>query len=156
MRTRADGSFAFVDLKPGRYVLWARPPAEDSGDVAWQAVDLGEAAAVVELALAPGGRLRGLVVDEQGQPPPEGARVIAALLDDSREIDPTSPDQVEVDADGAFDLAGLFGSRALRVIGLPAGWDVKAILVDGRESPKAFKIVEGKAIDGISIVIAPR
>ncbi len=156
LRTRADGSFAFVDLKPGRYVVWARPPAEDSDEVAWQAVDLGEAAVDLELPLAPGGRLRGRVVDEQGQPAPEGARVIAALLDDSRDIDPTSPDQVEIDADGAFDLAGLFGRRALRVIGLPAGWSVTTVLLNGRESPKEFKIVEGRAIEDIRIVTAPR
>ena len=152
-----DGVFKFDRLKPGRYIVSARAGSPGLVEVASETVDLADDVVDLALALHQGGRISGRIVTEDMTPPPDGIRVIAALMDGDHDVDPTSPDQVEVDADGSFTIDGLFGTRRLRVISLLAPWSVKTILINRREaSPPDVVVKAGATVDAVEIVIARR
>jgi hypothetical protein len=83
-----------------------------------------------------------------------GARVGAALTDETRDVDPALRLQSPIAADGSFVLEGVYGPRTLRVIGLPDGWSVARVLVGGSEvSPPHVTVQSGIVIDDVVIVI---
>ena len=153
---KEDGSFSFNRLKPGRYVLWARTRSEHGTEAASLSFLLDRTLEDVRLELATAGRLAGRVVTERGDPLPiEGFRIAAALMDDDIDIDPRRLDQVEVAADGRFAIEDLFGDRALRVFGLPDGWQVTRI-ESGRAVVERFTMIAGTSIDDIVVFIGQR
>lgn len=155
--TQPGGSFKFDGLKPGRYIVWSKLSTRDLVEVASEALNVAQDTIELELSLRPAGRVSGQVVAEGAAAPPDGIRVIAALMDGSHDVDPTAPDQVEMDADGRFAIDGLFGTRRLRVIGLPPEWSLKSVLLNGREiSPPHVEVGYGRTIEGIRIVLTRR
>jgi hypothetical protein len=62
---------------------------------------------------------------------------------------------VPVEADGSFNIEGLFGRRAMRLIGLPADWRVYAIRQGRTEVSGAINVPLDTTVD-ITIVLARR
>lgn len=147
-----DGVVRFRRLRAGRYFVWARARVGDRAWVAWRRVDIADRSQTLDFRLSPGGRLSGRVV---GAEPSIliGARVVAVLVDDGREIDYREPDSAEIAADGRFAIDGVFAERQLRVIGLPEGWRVQSIRVAGRDVADAISVPEGGAIEDIEIAL---
>jgi hypothetical protein len=67
----------------------------------------------------------------------------------------TPPGSVETD--GSFDLRGLAGTRLLRVMGLPPGWVLKSVSVQGQDvTDTGFDFKPGGAITGIDVVVTTK
>jgi hypothetical protein len=126
----AEGVGAVKGLREGRYWIagWAR--SGDDALVAFDVVDIAQDSHDVSLSLQPGGRIAGRIVAERGGLPPlDGVWIGAAWVEGDTEIDPFVPDQVAASADGLFSIDGLFGTRALQLIGLAREWQVKSVLL---------------------------
>jgi hypothetical protein len=146
-QTDRDGTMRFSELRPGRYIVFARARNGEHDDVAFEVVDTSQDIIDLTLSLAPAGRIRGRVVPPDGQLAMlDGVRVIAALMDGGKEVDPTSPDQVEVAPDGAFEIRGLFGERTLRLVGLREDWSTEVLTDNGRPVDR-FTIPSGDVLD---------
>jgi hypothetical protein len=62
-----------------------------------------------------------------------------------------------LDTEGSFDLRGLAGTRLLRVMGLPAGWVLKSVNVEGQDvTDTGFDFKPGGAITGIDVVVTSK
>jgi hypothetical protein len=151
-----DGSFTVPNLAPGRYILTARSQGKDATEAAWQAIDVSDDLSGLELPLMPTGEMSGRVVTETGAPLPTGGlRVAAVLMDGDDEADPLKEDQVELDAAGRFQIAGLYGTRELRVIGLPVSWWIGWIQ-HGREERTSFLLGPGATIENVTVILTTR
>ena len=151
-QTDQDGVVRFSGLTPGRYLVFARPRNDEHDAVAFEVVDVFQDINDLTLSVAPAGRIRGKIVPPDGQfAMLDGVRVIAALIDGGKEVDPTSPDQVEVAPDGVFEIGGLFGQRALRLVGLRGEWSTEVLTANGRTVDQ-FTIPSGAVMD-VQIVL---
>jgi hypothetical protein len=147
------GIARFRRLRAGRYFLWARAETPTNALVGWRSIEVKDRSLDLDFPLAPGGRVSGRVVCAEPVAL-SGARVVAALVDGEREIDPRAHDSVEIAGDGRFAIDGLFANRRLRVIGLPDGYAVKAVRVAGRDVTAPLAVGAGVAIEGVEIVVA--
>ena len=97
---------------------------------------------------------------EGGQQPASlaGIRVMMASTDNEPNLMlPVGPGQGPPGAvrdDGSFELRGLSGSRLVRVFGLPVGWVLKSVNVEGQDvTDTGFDFKPGGAVTGIDIVV---
>lgn len=59
--------------------------------------------------------------------------------------------------DGAFELRGLAGSRLFRVAGLPPGWMLKSVRVEGNDvTDTGFDFKAGSTLTGVDVVLSAR
>jgi protocatechuate 3,4-dioxygenase beta subunit len=62
-----------------------------------------------------------------------------------------------LETDGNFELRGLAGTRMLRVMGLPPGWVLKSVNVEGQDvTDTGFDFKPGGAITGIDVVVTTK
>jgi hypothetical protein len=149
------GIARFRRLRNGRYFVWARARSSQTILAAWQSVQVDGRSLDLVLPLLPAGRISGRVVSDDIAAL-SGARVVAALVDGERERDPRAPDSVEIDAAGRFAIDGLFGDRRLRLIGLPQGFELEAVRLDGRDLTTPISIAPGTTVDRIELLVARR
>jgi hypothetical protein len=155
--TKPDGAFAFSRVKPGRYMLSARQVGSTGSEAAWQLITITQAVHEIDLRLEPTATIRGRIVGENGERvDTEGARVGAALSDDAVDVDPLLPAQTEVSDDGSFVIDGVFGPRMFRVLGLPANWRVRSVLVGGNEVTVPHLTVQPGAIIADVVIVITR
>ncbi len=102
--TGADGAFSFPALPAGSFRFVARHPAHAPGTSAIVTLDGATAKAGVEIRMAEGARVSGVVVDAGGAPV-AAARVRIGVA--SRGMLGSEPRQVFSAEDGTFTLAGL-------------------------------------------------
>jgi hypothetical protein len=151
-QTDQDGAVRFSGLTVGRYIVFARARDDEQDEVGFEVVDAAQDIIDLTLSVAPAGRVRGKVVPPDGQLALlDGVRVIAALVDGGKEVDPTSPDQVEVAPDGSFEIRGLFGERALRLVGLRGEWSTEVLTANGRTVDR-FTIPSGAVLDVLIVL----
>jgi hypothetical protein len=150
----ADGTFSEPGLKPGRYTVWARAKTADGWEAAWETADAFADVPSLQLAMTKTAKISGRVMTADGTPLPiEGFRVVAAWTADGKDVDPMSRDQAEVAADGAFEIDGVFGDRTMRVIGLPAGWQIDRIATAGKRETNPLRLTSGERVE-VTIVIS--
>jgi protocatechuate 3,4-dioxygenase beta subunit len=144
----AKGAFTFVNVAPGDYVLQATrlgPPQRpgdtsnplDSVEFAAQFVSVGdEDADPVRLRTARGAMMEGRVVIDS----PQQRDPFDRMQIEGRSVDPDfSPMRTSdvarsrVDR-GRFRIQGLFGVRRFVLSGLPAGWYLKALTINGNDA----------------------
>jgi hypothetical protein len=146
---KPDGTFSVPGLTPG---AWRLSTSTGFGfgpvggtDVLAAQLDITVGDQPVEglvLALSRGGTLRGRIVAQGGPPPDMSAfSVMARPIDVEGVILPSGPGRVN--ADGTFEVAGLFGRRlpmfvsgspqSMMMGSAPAGWHLEAVLVGGRD-----------------------
>jgi 5-hydroxyisourate hydrolase-like protein (transthyretin family) len=87
-----------------------------------------------------------------------GIRVTATSVDNEPTIVfPGGPGQAmpgSLQADGSFELRGLAGTRLVRVQGLPPGWVLKSVNIEGQDvTDTGFDFKPGAAIAGVDVVI---
>jgi Carboxypeptidase regulatory-like domain len=153
----ADGIGYAEGLREGRYVVAARGRTKDQRLAAFQIVHITAGEHPVELTLAPAATITGRVVSDRGGIPPIGnMRVVAAWTDGSIDLDPLSRDEAEVGLDGSFVIPGLFGTRAIRVTGLPKGWEVSSIRAGRADvTTSGIGLAAGEAME-ITITLSRR
>jgi len=65
--------------------------------------------------------------------------------------------QSSVKADGAFEIDGLVGGRALRVMNVPKGWYFKQVTREGNDvTDKGYDFKPGDTVEGFEIVLTTR
>jgi hypothetical protein len=95
------------------------------------------------------------VAQNGGLPPLDGVVAAAGWTHDDVEINPMTPDQVPVEADGSFKIEGLFGKRTLRLIGLSPEWAVHAVRQGRSEVRGAVDVPLDTTVD-VTIIVARR
>jgi hypothetical protein len=105
-----DGRFRLADVPAGRYQLAVSAPQWISATVPDLAVAEGQVVDVGTVKLAPGGIVRGTVVDSSGGGV-SGASIHASMRPQGGRH-PGGPGEVTTDAAGAFELKGLSPGRA--------------------------------------------
>ena len=146
-RTGTSGEFTFGGLAPGDYRMLvssaidaAAGPRKDAGEREFASVVVSVAGEDIEgltIATAPGRTLSGRIITEGGV---LDAPSLQRLSIDASDVHgatagagvPVS-NVAAVRPDGTFEARGLFGPRLLRVTGLPDGWALKSVRVDGRD-----------------------
>ena len=124
----ADGIGHAEELREGRHIVLARGHSEKERLVGHAVVYISAGEHPVDVALTPATRITGRVVSDRGGIPPLGnMRVTAAWTDGTIDLDPLARDEGAVAADGSFTIDGLFGTRAIRVTGVPDGWELASI-----------------------------
>ena len=133
----SDPSGAYAMTAPlGRYLITARHP--DYVGVS-RSVEVGVDGATVDLSLAPGSALEGVVLE--GEVPVSGAtidyerEVIRARMMEGAVAESTDQGEIASDHDGHFRITGLGGGRIV----------LRAHLADGRATPVPMEIDLGIA-----------
>jgi hypothetical protein len=148
-QVRADGSFQLTNVPPGEYVLDVQQRPMNVRNV--QDIDLaqlefasmpisvsGSDIDSLTIVTTPGVTVSGRVayqgqgapkptgqvtaVPPSGGPAPIGAMINARVLGGGR-----------VNNDGTFELRGLAGPQLIRLQGIPAGWALKSVTLDGAD-----------------------
>jgi Carboxypeptidase regulatory-like domain len=164
-----DGTFRLSNVPPGEYVLHVqeRPQnvsnvgSPDFSDAEFASVAISVSADIEGLAVIttrgvtasgriafPGGSkvtLRGVQVRPS---PPQGMPSAVALA--GRALG-------RVNEDGTFELRGLHGPQLIRATGLPEGWMVKSISLDGADiTDVPFEFRPGTHINSLVITLTDR
>lgn len=154
-----DGSFTIRNVSPGEYKLSVAVPASGeqpaegaSTTVLFAGDDLGG----VSLVTTPGGTIRGRVVSDTGEALPleQKMRVTARAVDPTRSYSRYTAENGRVEEDFGFELTGIIGASRLSVAPLPQGWAVRSILYDGRDLLDTPIDLEGRRIEGVSVVLS--
>lgn len=135
----ADSEGSVGGLLEGRYFVAAQARAESEGLTAFETADLLHDTVELGLLLQEPGRITGRVVAERDALPPlSGVQIAANWIDDEGvEIDPVALSEFDVAPDGSFRIDGVFGLRSLKLLGLPAEWQVQSIKQGRTEIPTA-------------------
>jgi hypothetical protein len=137
-RIERDGSFEFMNVPAGEYVLQFsrhRNGTWNEGDTASLFVTVTDADVIgLDVHLSHGSTIAGhIVVEGGGTVKPDDIEISPIVIDPDRS--PTfsgRPARALVREDLRFELAGLQGPRRLRVH-VPAGFALKAILLNGAD-----------------------
>ena len=168
---RADGSFSLVNVAPGDYILEVqqRPQGmrnlpDGIGALEFASVPLSVAGDIEGLAVVttPGASVSGRVVF-QGQKSqtttPRGMQVTAAAAAGGSvaPIAGRAPGRGSVSNDGSFELRGLAGPHVIRLAGVPQGWAVKSVSLDGADiTDAAFDFKPGTGLTNLTITLTDR
>ena len=62
-----------------------------------------------------------------------------------------------VKGDGTFELRGLTGTRLIRAVGLPPGWMLKSVLVNGADvTDSGVEFKPGETVAGLEVVLTSK
>src|SRR6185503_7207973 len=124
-----DGVATIKGLLEGRYFVATRARTNEQSWAAFQIIDFIAPSLDVSLHMQRAATIKGKIVAQKGGLPPLDGVVVAALwVDGDVEINPNTPDQVPVEADGTFRIDGVFGRRAFKLLRLSPEWRLHSIL----------------------------
>jgi hypothetical protein len=142
---RPDGSFTIDNVPPGSYVIQVRQAPTIPGvavrdlEFGWLPVSVsGEPISDLAVVTSTGASLRGRIVVEDGVPPASGFQGFKPRTEAVESAMPAAPAvlpsgaSTTVEADGTFEMRGLWGPRILSV-DAPPGWMLKRVTVGGRD-----------------------
>jgi hypothetical protein len=178
-RTDKNGNFTLTNVTPGDYTLQTRSVqimtsgggdnmmfnmrvgGPDGGEAESGSVPVTVAAedlANVVILTSKGATASGRVVFEGGGKPGNLAAIrISAAATDSDGPFGMGGGAGSVKADGTFDLRGLSGTRVIRPVGLPQGWMLKAVRVNGAEiTDTGMDFKPGEAVTGVEVVVTSK
>ncbi len=177
--TGKDGRFDISGLAPGDYILQVHQvqvmtsgdgnstmvtrmvvgPGGGSGEresatmpLTITGDDLSDLLIMTSRGVTASGRIR---FDGEAPPPASSVRVMAMPQESDGGPSFTSPSSVK--PDGRFELSGLLGMRSVRVLGLPPGWRVEAIRLDGEDVTDAgIDFKPGMDASGLDITVTSK
>ena len=164
-RVQSGGTFEIRAVPPGRYTLRAATRGGRRGQrggfggrpmFASQRLDIdGYDVDGLALALAPGATLSGSVVFETTQGPPSGTAGLRVTADTLQNIPLSGNSEGRIDEDGTFEMRNVSGGpKLIRARGVPNGWMLKAVYLDGQDvidTPLEFSGVA--RADGFHLVL---
>jgi protocatechuate 3,4-dioxygenase beta subunit len=130
---RPDGTFEFVNVAPGDYVLQAIERGFPGGEFAMQYVAVGDAdIGGITIRTAPGSAVRGhIIVDSDSHAEPRDFSFMFRQADfDLAPMQGTY--RAKINDDWTFDMVNLFGPLFIRPTGSPE-WLLKSVRVDGTD-----------------------
>lgn len=161
---QSDGSFVIQNLTPGAYTLNVQvmPRGPDIVDAEIEAASIplvvgGDDIEGLVITTSPGSSVSGRLVVEGDAAALKGTslNVFAMPVEEgARMIGPRRP--ATVDEALSVRLTGLRGRQILRLSGLPRGWWVRSVRVDGREAIDGFDFASGRHFTGLEIVVNNR
>ena len=176
-RTDKSGRFTLNGVAPGDYTLNARATEMlTSGDGNRMVFTMtrtfgggggsefgsvpitvsGDDMANVIIVTSRGTTASGRVVYEGGNRPPGNVRVSAVSAADDSPV-AFAGGSATVTPEGTFEIKGLAGARIFRVANLPAGWVLKAILIDGTDiTDTGIEIKPNEPVAGIEVVLTSK
>jgi protocatechuate 3,4-dioxygenase beta subunit len=172
-QVRPDGSFQLANVPPGEYMLDVQQRPQNLRNLQDLNLSQLEFASMpisvsggdidnVTVMTTPGVTVSGRVA-YQGQPaprpalqvtaaPPSGGASPIGMLINARALGGG-----RVGQDGAFELRGLAGPQMIRVQGVPAGWALKSISLDGLDITDApYDFRPGNDVAGLVITLTDR
>jgi hypothetical protein len=159
-RATPDGRFSFSNVAPGQYLLTIGPgiAAEivsyecASIPVTVGKDDINDLTVITES----GGTIKGRFVFE-GKPPEKAAPGSLTLTSVSPfGLDPIRGRSISKN-DWTFEVVGLLLPRAFRVMGLPAGWRLKAITHDGRDmTDTPVEFTHDRNLEDVEVVLTEK
>ena len=172
-QVRPDGSFQLRNVPPGEYVLDVQQRPQNLRNLQdinllqleFASMPLSVSGGDIEnltVVTTPGVTVSGRVAFE-GQSAPKGAlQVMAAppsggaapigMLINARALGGG-----RVNNDGTFELRGLAGPQMIRVQGVPVGWALKSIVVEGVDITHApYDFRPGNSVTGMVITLTDR
>ena len=170
-QSAADGSFRLSAVPPGEYVLEVQQRPMQPGaalqngfaGLEFASVPLSVSGSIENFTVitTTGVSLSGRVVYEGQSTPPRAALQVTTAGGDGTPLLRAMAGRAlgggRVRADGTFDLQGLYGPLTLRVQGVPAGWALKSVSINGvdaTDSPFDFK--SGSNITGAVITLTDK
>lgn len=176
-RTDKNGNFTLNGLAPGDYTLQTRAmqimtsgggemmtfsariggPDGPGGDAEVGSTPIsvsGEDVSNVVVVTAKGATATGRVTFEGGTKPASlGTMRISASPADGEGF-MLGGGTGTVKPDGTFELKGLGGTRVVRAVGLPPGWMLKEVLVNGADiTDTGMEFKPGEAVAGLDVVL---
>ncbi len=172
-QVRADGTFQLSGVPPGDYVLEVQQRPQNIRN--FQDINLSQ----LEFASMPltvsgdidnltlvttaGATVSGRVVF-QGQNPPKANVQITATASSGGSSSPLAMMAAaralgggRVNQDGTFELRGIAGPSVIRVQGMPQGWTLKSVTIDGTDATdRAFEFRPGNNVTGVVITLTDR
>jgi Carboxypeptidase regulatory-like domain len=173
VQVRPDGSFQLTNVPPGEYVLdvQQRPAAlRGMQDINLSQLEFASTPLSVSggdidnltVVTMPGVTVSGRVAYQgQGAPkpglqimavPPAGGSSPIGMLLASKALGGG-----RVNQDGTFELRGVAGSQIIRVQGMPVGWALKSVTLDGADiTDAAYDFKPGNNISGLVVTLTDR
>lgn len=164
-QTRPDGRFEFQDVAPGRYRVVAEEPMLFTSDgfrrrrAGWAETSVTDDPVVeVDVPIGFGAVVRGRVEVEGGEPSALAERPLHLMAPAVATNNPlTSSSAVSAPTDElSFELQDVLGYRQLQVTGLPTGWWLKSVLIDGEEAFDGHLFPVSGTVDGVVLLVSAR
>lgn len=156
------GVFEFPQVQPGEYWLTAVSGVGDEAEALVAKVAVPSGPQTLSLRTAAGVAIEGRVELEGGGSEAwrSGLTVVPHVLEydfSSSSGDPLDPQAVAVGADGRFTFRSLVGSRVFRVNGLPPGWGLKGVWLDGTDvTDSHVELAPGAPMRTLRVVVTAR
>ena len=178
-RSDRNGQFTLNNIAPGEYTLTVRGmqmittggggdtmvfttrSIGGDGSSEFGSVPLtvaGEDVSNVIVVTSKGTTVSGKVVFEGGTKPANTAplRVSAPAIDNDGPMGMPAG-STSVTADGTFEIKGVMGPRLIRATGLPAGWILKAVTLNGTDiTDTGTNIKPNEPVSGVEVVLTSK
>ena len=157
---RADGSFTIEAVPPGEYVLYASSPASE-GPVEFAVANLttmGDDLEHIVLRTTTGATATGTLVFDTTVPGPFAPSDLQLFTMALGFVDvPVGRGIGWVNPDWSFEIRGMGDAQLIRLLGLPDGWVLDSVLLNGRNiTDQPVHLPAGRATDGFRIVVTNR
>lgn len=160
----ATGGFQFTNVAPGRYNINVRPMGMPGGPSEFATMPItvgGDDIDNVVITTSPGASVRGVIVTDDGTPPPFRADQVQIF---QSATEPATPmmggGPTRVHDDFTFEMSGLFGRRLLRAnvgMGQSAGWFLKSIHYDSEDvTDSGIDFQPGRNYDGVQVIFTQK
>lgn len=168
-RVRPDGTFTLTNVAPGSYTLTATNAGPGAGRFAADAgfelgsipvTVAGEDLTGITLVTSPGAILTGSVGVARGSAgklQTTGLQITTQAVPFERGLGALGARPVRVESDGTFMVTNLFGSRLIRLNGLPQDWMLESVIVAGADvTDRPIDFPPGGEVTDAQILVTDR
>jgi hypothetical protein len=171
-QVRPDGTFQLTNVAPGDYVLDVQQRPRNlrnlqdlsSGQLEFASMPISVSGDIDNLTIVttPGATLSGRVAYEGQAPTNQTVQITAAppsggLAPIGAMINARALGGGRVNEDATFELRGIAGPQMIRVQGVPAGWVLKSVTLDGADiTDVAYDFKPGHNVTGLVVTLTNR